>query len=75
MGCRSASLILCLPDTFQVHPDTGYINYDQLEENARLFHPKLIIAGEALVMRGGGTGLGAAQPSSTTLAPARAMER
>lgn len=32
--------------TPQVHPDTGYINYDQLEENARLFHPKLIIAGE-----------------------------
>lgn len=33
----------CCP---QVNPDTGYINYDQLEENARLFHPKLIIAGE-----------------------------
>lgn len=30
----------------QVYPDTGYINYDQLEENASLFHPKLIIAGE-----------------------------
>lgn len=30
----------------QVNPDTGYINYDQLEENARLFHPKLIIAGD-----------------------------
>lgn len=29
----------------QVDPDTGYINYDRLEENARLFHPKLIIAG------------------------------
>lgn len=36
----------CLRDIPQVNPDTGYINYDQLEENARLFHPKLIIAGE-----------------------------
>lgn len=33
----------------QVYPDTGYINYDQLEENASLFHPKLIIAGERQV--------------------------
>lgn len=30
----------------QVNPETGYIDYDRLEENARLFHPKLIIAGE-----------------------------
>lgn len=29
----------------QVDPSTGYIDYDRLEENARLFHPKLIIAG------------------------------
>lgn len=29
-----------------MYPDTGYINYDQLEENASLFHPKLIVAGE-----------------------------
>uniref|UniRef100_A0A2K6NG71 Serine hydroxymethyltransferase, cytosolic n=1 Tax=Rhinopithecus roxellana TaxID=61622 RepID=A0A2K6NG71_RHIRO len=30
---------------YKVNPDTGYINYDQLEENAHLFHPKLITAG------------------------------
>ncbi|CAO2643441.1 Serine hydroxymethyltransferase, cytosolic [Lemmus lemmus] len=36
---------------FQVHPDTGYINYDQLEENASLFHPKLIIAGTSCYSR------------------------
>lgn len=30
----------------QVNPKTGYIDYDRLEENARLFHPKLIVAGE-----------------------------
>lgn len=30
----------------QVNPKTGYIDYDKLEENARLFHPKLIIAGK-----------------------------
>ncbi|KGL76131.1 Serine hydroxymethyltransferase, cytosolic [Tinamus guttatus] len=30
---------------YKVNPTTGYIDYDRLEENARLFHPKLIIAG------------------------------
>uniref|UniRef100_A0A8D1WYB8 Serine hydroxymethyltransferase n=1 Tax=Sus scrofa TaxID=9823 RepID=A0A8D1WYB8_PIG len=35
----------------QVDPDTGYINYDRLEENARLFHPKLIIAGTSCYSR------------------------
>ena len=30
---------------YKVNPDTGYINYDQLEENTCLFHPKLISAG------------------------------
>ncbi|NWY02890.1 GLYC protein, partial [Nothoprocta ornata] len=29
---------------YKVNPKTGYIDYDRLEENARLFHPKLIIA-------------------------------
>lgn len=29
-----------------MNPKTGYIDYDKLEENARLFHPKLIIAGK-----------------------------
>lgn len=38
----------CLRYIPQVNPDTGYINYEQLEENARLFHPKLIIAGDEL---------------------------
>uniref|UniRef100_A0A2K5KKX7 Serine hydroxymethyltransferase n=1 Tax=Cercocebus atys TaxID=9531 RepID=A0A2K5KKX7_CERAT len=36
---------------YKVNPDTGYINYDQLEENARLFHPKLIIAGTSCYSR------------------------
>lgn len=39
----------------QVNPDTGYINYDQLEENARLFHPKLIIAGDERAESSGGS--------------------
>lgn len=30
---------------FKVNPETGYIDYDRLQENARLFHPRLIIAG------------------------------
>ncbi|KAH0632052.1 hypothetical protein JD844_020082 [Phrynosoma platyrhinos] len=30
---------------------TGYIDYDRLEENARLFHPKLIIAGVSCYSR------------------------
>lgn len=33
------------PIYFKVNPETGYIDYDRLQENARLFHPKLIIAG------------------------------
>lgn len=43
---RTPPQACCLRDIPQVNPDTGYINYDQLEENARLFHPKLIIAGD-----------------------------
>ncbi|XP_047613698.1 serine hydroxymethyltransferase, cytosolic isoform X3 [Phacochoerus africanus] len=34
-----------------VDPDTGYIDYDRLAENARLFHPKLIIAGTSCYSR------------------------
>ncbi|KAK6312625.1 hypothetical protein J4Q44_G00182890 [Coregonus suidteri] len=34
-----------------VNPDTGLIDYDRLEENARLFHPKLIIAGVAVALK------------------------
>ena len=29
----------------QVDPATGLIDYDRLEENARLFHPDMLIAG------------------------------
>uniref|UniRef100_A0A9L0TRK5 Serine hydroxymethyltransferase, cytosolic n=1 Tax=Equus caballus TaxID=9796 RepID=A0A9L0TRK5_HORSE len=41
----SATSIFFESMPYKVNPETGYINYDQLEENARLFHPKLIIAG------------------------------
>ncbi|NXA38375.1 GLYC protein, partial [Eudromia elegans] len=41
---------------YKVNPKTGYIDYDRLEENARLFHPKLIIAGKE-------------QPSPASLVP------
>jgi glycine hydroxymethyltransferase len=30
---------------YRVNPETGLIDYDQLEKNALLFRPKLIIAG------------------------------
>ncbi|CAG8827399.1 14267_t:CDS:2, partial [Gigaspora rosea] len=30
---------------YQSNPETGYIDYDKLEENANLFRPKLIICG------------------------------
>ncbi|XP_040430782.1 serine hydroxymethyltransferase, cytosolic isoform X6 [Cygnus olor] len=36
---------------YKVNPKTGYIDYDRLEENARLFHPKLIIAGVSCYSR------------------------
>ncbi|NWH39473.1 GLYC protein, partial [Chloropsis hardwickii] len=36
---------------YKVNPKTGYIDYDKLEENARLFHPKLIIAGVSCYSR------------------------
>lgn len=53
----------------QVNPDTGYINYDQLEENARLFHPKLIIAGdERAGSRGGSSQSRASGKAETVLA-------
>ncbi|KAJ0058203.1 hypothetical protein NL108_009084, partial [Boleophthalmus pectinirostris] len=35
----------------KVNPDTGYIDYDRLQENAKLFHPKLIIAGTSCYSR------------------------
>lgn len=30
---------------YKVNPETGLIDYDRLEENARLFHPDMIVAG------------------------------
>uniref|UniRef100_A0A671SVF4 Serine hydroxymethyltransferase n=1 Tax=Sinocyclocheilus anshuiensis TaxID=1608454 RepID=A0A671SVF4_9TELE len=36
---------------YKVNPETGYIDYDRLEENARLFHPRLIIAGTSCYSR------------------------
>lgn len=30
---------------YRVHPETGYIDYDQLETNAALFKPAMIVAG------------------------------
>ncbi|XP_004405196.1 PREDICTED: serine hydroxymethyltransferase, cytosolic isoform X2 [Odobenus rosmarus divergens] len=47
----SATSIFFESMPYKVNPDTGYINYDQLEENARLFHPKLIIAGTSCYSR------------------------
>ncbi|XP_060753345.1 serine hydroxymethyltransferase, cytosolic-like isoform X1 [Tachysurus vachellii] len=37
--------------SYKVNRETGYIDYDQLEENARLFKPKLIIAGSSSYSR------------------------
>ncbi|KAM8814166.1 serine hydroxymethyltransferase, cytosolic [Rhynchonycteris naso] len=47
----SATSIFFESMPYKVNPDTGYINYDRLEENARLFHPKLIIAGTSCYSR------------------------
>ncbi|XP_078723557.1 serine hydroxymethyltransferase, cytosolic [Lampetra fluviatilis] len=41
----SATSIFFESMPYKVDPVTGLINYDRLQENARLFHPKLIIAG------------------------------
>uniref|UniRef100_A0A2K5HIU0 Serine hydroxymethyltransferase, cytosolic n=1 Tax=Colobus angolensis palliatus TaxID=336983 RepID=A0A2K5HIU0_COLAP len=48
----SATSIFFESMPYKVNPDTGYINYDQLEENARLFHPKLITAGTSCYENG-----------------------
>ncbi|KAJ7381655.1 hypothetical protein OS493_039839 [Desmophyllum pertusum] len=34
-----------------MHEETGLIDYDKLEENARLFRPKVIIAGASAYSR------------------------
>ncbi|KAF5899280.1 serine hydroxymethyltransferase, cytosolic-like, partial [Clarias magur] len=47
----SATSIFFESMPYKVNPQTGYIDYDRLEENARLFHPKLIIAGTSCYSR------------------------
>uniref|UniRef100_A0A6J0VBR0 Serine hydroxymethyltransferase n=2 Tax=Pogona vitticeps TaxID=103695 RepID=A0A6J0VBR0_9SAUR len=47
----SATSIFFESMPYKVNPQTGYIDYDRLEENARLFHPKLIIAGVSCYSR------------------------
>uniref|UniRef100_A0A8C6JX86 Serine hydroxymethyltransferase n=1 Tax=Melopsittacus undulatus TaxID=13146 RepID=A0A8C6JX86_MELUD len=47
----SATSIFFESMPYKVNPKTGYIDYDQLEANARLFHPKLIIAGVSCYSR------------------------
>lgn len=48
---RGGRILLLLFFFPQVNPKTGYIDYDRLEENARLFHPKLIIAGKGSALK------------------------
>uniref|UniRef100_A0A8B9KUK9 Serine hydroxymethyltransferase n=1 Tax=Astyanax mexicanus TaxID=7994 RepID=A0A8B9KUK9_ASTMX len=47
----SATSIFFESMPYKVNQETGYIDYDRLEENARLFHPKLIIAGTSCYSR------------------------
>ncbi|XP_028842594.1 serine hydroxymethyltransferase, cytosolic isoform X2 [Denticeps clupeoides] len=47
----SATSIFFESMPYKVSPETGYIDYDRLEENARLFHPKMIIAGTSCYSR------------------------
>uniref|UniRef100_A0AAR2LRR7 Serine hydroxymethyltransferase n=1 Tax=Pygocentrus nattereri TaxID=42514 RepID=A0AAR2LRR7_PYGNA len=47
----SATSIFFESMPYKVNQETGYIDYDRLEENARLFHPKLIIAGVSCYSR------------------------
>ncbi|XP_030069171.1 serine hydroxymethyltransferase, cytosolic isoform X2 [Microcaecilia unicolor] len=47
----SATSIFFESMPYKVNPNTGYIDYDRLEENARLFHPKMIIAGVSCYSR------------------------
>lgn len=47
----SATSIFFESMPYKVNPETGYIDYDRLQENAKLFHPKLIIAGTSCYSR------------------------
>lgn len=47
----SATSIFFESMPYKVNPETGYIDYDRLQENARLFHPKMIIAGTSCYSR------------------------
>lgn len=47
----SASSIFFESMPYKVNPDTGLIDYDQLLDSARLFKPKLIIAGASAYAR------------------------
>ncbi|XP_017272260.1 serine hydroxymethyltransferase, cytosolic-like isoform X2 [Kryptolebias marmoratus] len=47
----SATSIFFESMPYKVNPETGYIDYDRLQENAQLFHPKLIIAGTSCYSR------------------------
>uniref|UniRef100_A0A3B3WZ51 Serine hydroxymethyltransferase n=1 Tax=Poecilia mexicana TaxID=48701 RepID=A0A3B3WZ51_9TELE len=47
----SATSIFFETMPYKVNPETGYIDYDKLQETARLFQPKLIIAGTTCYSR------------------------
>jgi len=47
----SASSLFFDSMSYKVNPETGLIDYDKLEEMAKLFHPKLIIAGASCYPR------------------------
>ncbi|KAM8845981.1 serine hydroxymethyltransferase, cytosolic-like [Spinachia spinachia] len=47
----SAASIFFESMPYKVNPETGYIDYDRLQETARLFHPRLIIAGTSCYSR------------------------
>lgn len=47
----SATSIFFESMPYRLDPATGYIDYDRLEENARLFKPKMIIAGVSCYSR------------------------
>lgn len=47
----SSSAIYFESMPYKVHPETGIIDYDKLEENAKLFRPKLIVCGASAYPR------------------------